>query len=392
MQELSEPISPLTHLQERPSPDAATDSDSTPEALGFTFTGSGKEYFRIWIVNLFLTVATLGIYSAWAKVRRLQYFDRNTQLAGAVFDFRGDPKAILRGRLLAVAMLAAYHYAFGFSITFGVIVIALLLLALPFLLRGALRFRLHNTRYRGLHFDFTGTIGGAYRAYLPPVLAFLLPSALLAIDQSGRSTAIASLLYLGFPLMYGVMKGYQQRHLRFGSAASSYTVAARRFYKPYLVAGLFMTGIMVAAGILVAIILAALPKQDGAAPHYWVTFLPLVFALVLAYFAYLLMGPYTQARLGNLVWSNTAFPGIEIRSTMSARAFARLQTVNVLLTLLTLGLYRPFAVVKIYRFRLANLSLHGAAGLAPVVATVARQRRGATGDGVADFFDLDLSW
>jgi uncharacterized membrane protein YjgN (DUF898 family) len=153
-----------------------------------------------------------------------------------------------------------------------------------------------------------------------------------------------------------------------------------------------MTGFMVAAGILVAIILAALPKQDGAAPHYWVTFLPLVFALVLAYFAYLLMGPYTQARLGNLVWSNTAFPGIEIRSTMSARAFARLQTVNVLLTLLTLGLYRPFAVVKIYRFRLANLSLHGAAGLAPVVATVARQRRGATGDGVADFFDLDLSW
>ena len=55
------------------------------------FTGSGQEYFRIWIVNLMLTVATLGIYSAWAKVRRLQYFDRNTQLGGAVFDFRGNP-------------------------------------------------------------------------------------------------------------------------------------------------------------------------------------------------------------------------------------------------------------------------------------------------------------
>jgi Zn-dependent protease with chaperone function len=40
-------------------------------------------------------------------------------LAGAVFAFRGDPKAILRGRVLAVLMLTAYHYAFGFSRTFG---------------------------------------------------------------------------------------------------------------------------------------------------------------------------------------------------------------------------------------------------------------------------------
>ena len=60
----------------------------------FVFSGTGKEYFRIWIVNLCLTIATAGIYSAWAKVRRLQYFHRSTALAGAVFDFHGDPKAI----------------------------------------------------------------------------------------------------------------------------------------------------------------------------------------------------------------------------------------------------------------------------------------------------------
>ena len=28
------------------------------------FTGSGSEYFRIWITNTFLTIVTLGIYSA----------------------------------------------------------------------------------------------------------------------------------------------------------------------------------------------------------------------------------------------------------------------------------------------------------------------------------------
>jgi uncharacterized membrane protein YjgN (DUF898 family) len=82
---------------------------AAPEPLRFGFSGSGAEYFRIWIVNLLLTVVSLGIYSAWAKTRRLQYFYRNTQLAGASFDFRGNPKAILRGRILAVIVLAAYH-------------------------------------------------------------------------------------------------------------------------------------------------------------------------------------------------------------------------------------------------------------------------------------------
>jgi Zn-dependent protease with chaperone function len=51
-----------------------------PEQL--RFTGKGSEYFGIWIVNLLLTILTLGFYSPWAKVRRMHYFYRNTQLAG----------------------------------------------------------------------------------------------------------------------------------------------------------------------------------------------------------------------------------------------------------------------------------------------------------------------
>jgi uncharacterized membrane protein YjgN (DUF898 family) len=55
-------------------------SQRAPEQLHFT--GSGAGYFGIWIVNLLLTIVTLGIYSAWAKVRRLQYFYRHTEVAG----------------------------------------------------------------------------------------------------------------------------------------------------------------------------------------------------------------------------------------------------------------------------------------------------------------------
>ena len=46
--------------------------------LPLEFRATGAEYFRIWIVNLLLTIITLGIYSAWAKVRRLRYFYGST--------------------------------------------------------------------------------------------------------------------------------------------------------------------------------------------------------------------------------------------------------------------------------------------------------------------------
>ncbi|HXI78282.1 MAG TPA: DUF898 family protein, partial [Steroidobacteraceae bacterium] len=75
---------------------AQTPASHPPEQL--RFTGSGAEYFGIWIVNLLLTIVTLGIYSAWAKVRRLQYFYRNTEIAGSSFVFHGSPVRILIGR------------------------------------------------------------------------------------------------------------------------------------------------------------------------------------------------------------------------------------------------------------------------------------------------------
>lgn len=95
----------------------------------FRFTGSGGEYFRIWITNLLLTILTLGIYSAWAKVRRNRYFYGNTRLAEAAFDYHATPQTILKGRLLAVA---------------GVLVVAFFLV-LPWLVVRAMTFRARNT-------------------------------------------------------------------------------------------------------------------------------------------------------------------------------------------------------------------------------------------------------
>ena len=69
-----EVIATLPPLPEPPLPPvpadpAAAASARRPIEYPFLFDGSATEYFRIWIVNLALSILSLGIFSAWAKVR-----------------------------------------------------------------------------------------------------------------------------------------------------------------------------------------------------------------------------------------------------------------------------------------------------------------------------------
>ena len=68
----------------------------------FAFTGSTKEYFKIWIVNALLTIVTLGIYSAWAKVRNKRYLYNNTWVNGASFEYHGKPTKILQAYFIVL--------------------------------------------------------------------------------------------------------------------------------------------------------------------------------------------------------------------------------------------------------------------------------------------------
>jgi uncharacterized membrane protein YjgN (DUF898 family) len=358
-------------------------------AHGLMFSGSGAEYFRIWIVNLLLTVATLGIYSAWAKTRRLQYFYRNTQLAGASFDFRGDPKAILRGRILAVALLAAYHYAFGFSLRAGVITIVLLLVGLPFMMRSALRFRLSNTVYRGLPFGFAGSVKQAYLVYLVPVAVFVLPGALVALMPGSPIAGAVFLLYLGWPLMHGAMKAYQHRNLMAGDQRAAFPLGMTNLAKPYVFVVLMGLGALVLMAVAIGLtVFLARGRKDAA----FVTFLPAILGIVTAYLVLLLTGPYITVRMNNLAWSATSFPGVRITCAMRVWPYLRLQVVNVLLTLLTLGLFRPFAVVRTWRYRVAHVTIDAPDGFEQALLAARRRPAAAAGDGVADFLGVDLSW
>ena len=140
-----------------------------------SFTGSGKEYFGIWIVNILLTILTLGIYSAWAKVRRNRYFYGNTVLLGRAFEYHAKGKQIFIGRLIVFAYLIVYNILLTRAPFVGIAHRRRHFpLAFPGSIMRGLRFSARVTSYRNIRFDFAGRVGGAFVAFMAgPALAFL---------------------------------------------------------------------------------------------------------------------------------------------------------------------------------------------------------------------------
>jgi len=80
--------------------------DHTDTVLAIRFTGTGRDYARIWIVNLALTLVTFGLYLPFARARQLRYLRQHTLIGGETLDFDGDGRDLLRPHL---ALLGARH-------------------------------------------------------------------------------------------------------------------------------------------------------------------------------------------------------------------------------------------------------------------------------------------
>ena len=153
-------------LKEGALPAKDTDTKHSSETIPFAFHGKGSEYFPIWLVNVLLSIVTLGIYSAWAKVRRKQYFYGSTRLQGAGFEYLADPVKILKGRLIVVGSFVLYStvselvplvgLAFGLAFAF----------ALPWLVVRSLAFNAHNSALRNIRFGFHGSYGEAAKMFV----------------------------------------------------------------------------------------------------------------------------------------------------------------------------------------------------------------------------------
>lgn len=337
------------------------------------FTGTGSEYFRIWISNLALTVISLGIYSAWAKVRRLQYFHRNTRLDGAGFDYHADPQAILRGRLLALGLFFVYNMLGTFNVVAGLIGLVLLMAGMPWLLLRSLKFRLRYTSYRSVRFRYPAPLRGAYSAYLLwPMLTGL------------------SLGLLG-PLAHLRARQYQTDHAAFGMTQFHLHARAGQFYALY---GMAMGLALVLLGTL-GLALWQLGvglvegREIGMSGMGGIMGL-IVGGVMAAWLIMIFVVAWVQARLQNLIWNATTLGEHRFASDVRPMELFGLMLMVRVLGLLTLGLYQPFGVIRLMKYRLERVAMLSTESLDDFAAG-AREEVAAIGDEAVEFLDIDIS-
>ncbi len=320
----------------------AAQQAAAPVAL--QFTGQAGEYFRIWIVNLCLSVLTLGIYSAWAKVRRKRYFYGCTLLEGASFEYLGNPLAILKGRILVVVAFFAYallkelHWLIGIVLFFAVAV------ALPWVIQRALQFNARNSTHRNVRFGFRGT--------KMDVFAVLLIGALLVPVTLG----------LGYPFYLAMKRRIFVENSSYGNQSFSFTASVGDYYLAAMKLALAFFGFLV-----------------GSLITFGIGLLPL----------YLLLRAYAETSFARLAWRNTQLGGISFDCGWTTGGLFGLYFLNTLGILVSFGLLVPWAAIRTARYKLERITLQSADGLGGFLAS-AQESVGAVGDEAGELLGFDF--
>jgi uncharacterized membrane protein YjgN (DUF898 family) len=351
------PASPPAADEPAPGPPPA------PVEHPFEFRGNEREYFRIWIVNLALTIVTLGIWSAWAKVRTERYFYASTRVAATPFEYLARPLPILKGRIIAFTLLSSYVLASRFSIKLQLALLLLIGLLSPWLIVRGLMFRARYSSWRGLTFRFVPDYRGAYKYYL--LMYLLLPLTLGLI----------------FPYIKWRQKKFLVEHHRFGRRDFDFSATASDFYIPYFIAVGMMIGLWIAIATMLPAITGSFRRGGGMAGFYLM--------MAVSYAAYFVIFVYVASRVLNLTYNHAAMSGFALRSSVRARDLMRLYFFNTLGILLSLGMLIPWAMIRMARYRASRLVLLASDDLDTLEAE-GQGEVSAVGAEIDHVFDMDI--
>jgi len=346
---------------------AVTPAAVTPRTLVFEFRGQAGQYFRIWIVNMVLSILTLGIYSAWAKVRTKRYFYGSTVLDGASFEYHGTPWQILKGRLIAVAVIAAYYGASYVNPLAGFVFLGVWLVVLPWVANLSLRFNARVSSYRNVRFDF---VGGYWRA----LLAFLVLPMLSPLT-----------LFLLAPVAHRYLARYLVQGYRFGGRPFSAELRFGRFYLIYLqVAGTVLLGFLLLLGVMVVLPMPGRPQSTGMEIYF--AFIPAILLYTIA----LLAVPFVRAKVRNVVFNALVLEGgHRFASGLGPWRMAWIAFSNLLVIAVTLGLMTPWARIRVTRYVAERTAVYPASDLSEFVSALPQGQQ-AFGAELADMAGVDI--
>jgi len=395
--------------------------------IPFKFSGRSTEFFGIWVVNIALTILTLGVYSAWAKVRTNQYFYGNTILDGSAFQYLAQPMQILKGRMIASFVFAFYYFLntvyplWGLGLAAGVVVL------IPAIIVLSMSFRMRNTAFRNVTFKFKRNFKHAYLIYGGPFLLMGLVTTIIVsmvysefsylIEDGGSLSneinqetdalldnalpenalpenemfdfplaifAIFPLMLLAIPFWEYLKTKFLVANSQYGTSDFDFEAGAGSFYKLYIGALVLFILVFIVFGFITAGIGFMGSDETEIASDATPLFVTLsIFPLYLWAFAYL------QTKRANLIYNHTNIQGMQFESRLTVTYMFFLYFTNTLAIGLSLGLLIPWSMIRTARYRASTLTLLTTRNLDNFVATQ-QTSLSALGEEFGEVFDIDV--
>jgi len=351
------------------------------------FYGSVGTLFGIQIVNAFLTLLTLGIYSFWGRVKIRKYLMSQTDFEGDRFAYHGTGKELCMGSVKAglifglpvtAVNLLPEFLGGGVPMRVGaaILIYCLFMVFIPLAMVSVRRYRMSRTSWRGIRFSFRG------RAW--KFIKLFIGGSLLSMITFG----------LYYPFYQVKQYAFMASNSYFGNQNFSFDGKGRDIFWSY------------------------------------------VLALPLSLITFGLYGFWFLAKVQRYFLSHTSFGGARFSSSVKGGKLLLLMLGNLLLLALPVGLAAGAAAATLYfsghrdgiaplliqggsalwpavlagaagwffgwlvassriivrtiNFGFAYLSLTGALDLARIQQEA--QAASATGEGLAGFFDLDFDF
>lgn len=342
-----------------------------PQYSKFVFRGKADEWFGIWSVNLLLSILTLGIYSAWAKVRRNKYFYNNTFVGGRNFDYHATGMQLLIGRILAVCLFLSITITAYFSLAAAAVVTLAFSLFYPWLMFKSLQFNARMSSFSNVRFQFTGSLADAYWVYFIHTIHIVLT------------------LGISYPVFERARYTYIANGHKLGTSAFNMTAPISDFYGilfksiPWLFLALAI-GWVFAFALEVLMDLAGFGWESVLATSF---FMGTILAAWVFFFIY-------SSLLRNMVFGITRIEGgHRLDSNLHPLVIVWIGLTNLLLAVASLGLLLPWGHVRMARY-LANHSGVWVAGSLDDFVGTQQADPTALGEGYADLdggMDIGIS-
>jgi uncharacterized membrane protein YjgN (DUF898 family) len=329
------------------------------------FNGSGQTLFGIWIVNVFFTLITGGVFYFWAKARVRAYMWSQIGLDGQRFAFHGTGAELCIGWFKVMVYFGLPLFAIIYAVEWiwpknwplwipSVLPWCITLLLAPLVKFWSYRYRLSRTSWRGIRFSFRGHA-----------------KEFLKIFYKGTALTLLS-LGLYYPFYFAKLQRYFVSKSYWGTESFAFGGEGKEFFTIYFRAfqiTLFAVG-------TIGLFYFLLPESS------W----------VLTTAAMILIGPlvlylFTVSEQQRFFWNHTSFLTIRFQTAIHIDNYLRLKLGNWALLLCTLGLAWPWVRVRTMHYLFEHISLCGSLDLTKI--TQHPHEGSPIGEEATGLFDID---